>query len=162
MRVAHALAVGASLLVLSACSGGGDRDETTTPEPRVAGVVSVTTAEDGCEYAGPHSVRDARFTLETEKQSDGEASFHLLRLKRGVSFRELEAHIAREHERRASGRQTVGYESLAALEASTELLEDDQQALIAPQPNDLQPGTHAVLCIQASRLDLAGPLVLTP
>ncbi len=43
-----------------------------------------------------------------------------------------------------------------------ELLEDDHQAVIAPQPADLQPGTHAVLCIQASRLDLAGPLGLAP
>jgi hypothetical protein len=158
MRVALALAVAASSLAISACGG----DDDPVPEPPVTGVVTVTMTEDGCEYAGPESLPDDRLTLETMKEIDGEGSFQLLRLEPHVTYADLESHIAREHERRAGGQQTVGYESLAALEASTELLEGDHQALIAPQPNDLQPGTHAVLCIQPTRLDLAGPLVLTP
>ena len=158
MRVALALAVAASLLALPACGG----DDDPVPEPPVTGVVTVTMSDDGCEYAGPESLPDDSLTVETVKQIDGEGSFQLLRLEPHVTYADLESHIEREHERRARGQQTVGYESLASLEASTELLVGDQQALIAPQPNDLQPGTHAVLCVQPSRLDLAGPLVLTP
>jgi hypothetical protein len=158
MRVALAFAVAASLLAVPACGG----DDDPVPEPPVTGVVTVTMTEDGCEFAGPEALPDDRLTLETVKQIDGEGSFQLLRLKPHVTYADLESHIEREHERRASGQQTVGYQSLASLEASTELLEADGQAVIAPQPNDLQPGTHAVLCIQPSQLDLAGPLVLTP
>ena len=158
MRVALALAVAASLLALPACGG----DDDPVPEPPVTGVVTVTMSDDGCEYVGPESLPDDSLTVEAVKQIDGEGSFQLLRLEPHVTYADLESHIEREHERRARGQQTVGYESLASLEASTELLVGDQQALIAPQPNDLQPGTHAVLCIQPSRLDLAGPLVLTP
>lgn len=158
MRLALASVLGASLLVLPACAG----DDDPTPEPPVAGVVTVTMTEDGCEYAGPESMPDDRLTLETVKQIDGEASFQLLRLEPGVTYADLESHIEREHERRASDQQTVGYDSLASLKASTKLLEADNQAVISPQPNDLQPGTHAVLCIQQFRLNLAGPLVLTP
>ena len=159
MRVALASTVAAPLLLAVAACGGNDDP---TPEPPVSGVVTVTMTEDGCEYTGPESMPDDRLTLETVKQIEGEASFQLLRLEPHVTYGDLESHIEREHERRASSQQTVGYESLAALEASTELVEGDRQAVIASQPNDLQPGTHAVLCIEPSRLDLAGPLVLTP
>lgn len=158
MRVALPLAVAASLLALPACAG----DDDPVPEPPVTGVVTVTMTEEGCGYAGAESLPDDSLTLETVKQIDGEGSFQLLRLEPHVTYADLESHIEREHDRRAKGQRTVGYESLASVEASTELVDADNQAVISPQPDDLQPGTHAVLCIQPSRLDLAGPLVLTP
>ena len=150
MRVALALPVAASLLALPACAG----DDDAVPEPPVTGVVTVTMTEEGCEYAGAESLPDDSLTLETVKQIDGEGSFQLLRLEPHVTYADLESQHRARARAMGEGAADRRHESLASLEASTELLEGDHQALIAPQPDDLQPGTYAVLCIRPSRLDL--------
>jgi hypothetical protein len=139
----------------------GESDaETETSTGPTAGVVTIIMTDDSCDYDGPESVSDGRLTIELVKETDTDGSFELLRIAEGTTFDELEARIDDDSERIESGRQPVGYQSLASLEASAELLGSDDQHVMTPQRQDLEPGAHAFLCIQSSGLDVAGPLEL--
>jgi hypothetical protein len=161
LRFVLCCATSALLLALPACDGGESEAETETTGP-TTGVVTITMTDGACDYDGPTSVRDGRLTVELVKETDTDGSFELLRIADGTTFDELEARIEDDSERIEQGRQPVGYRSLATLEASAELIGSDDQQLLNPQRQDLEPGPHAFLCIQSSRLDVAGPLELVP
>jgi hypothetical protein len=152
-------------MALSLCAcGGADEDETEpAPTEPIAGIVSVTLRDGSCTLDGPRTVSDGHLIVELLRDDDEqEGSFELLRLADGITFEALEEHVEREEDRLESGRQTLGYEAFASLEASAELIEPDRQAVLDPQPQDLEPGEHAVLCIQLPKLDVVGPLTVVP
>jgi hypothetical protein len=156
------LAAFVSLALVTGCSGAGDDDETTPAKPATPGLVVITTDEDSCEYAGPRAVGDGRLTVEFVRKGDSDGSVELLRLSNGVDFDDFAAHIEQEQERLERGFQTLGYARFASLEVTAPLEGSDEQRVVTPQPGDLEPGTHAFLCIRAPALDLVGPLELTP
>lgn len=151
--------VAAAALALAACSGDESAETETTTGP-IVGVVTVTMRNGSCELDGPSTVSDGHLTLELLKEDDADGSFELLRLADGITFDMLEDHVEREQERLEDGRVTLGNGAFASLEAGAELIGSDRDAILEPQPGDLEPGEHAILCIRSPELDIVGPLTL--
>ena len=159
MRLVLAFLVAATLPALSACDGA--ESEATLETGGMTGLVTITMTEDSCDYEGPTSIGDRKLTVELLKETDSDGTFELLRITEGTTFDELEARIDADGERIAEGLEPVGYQSLASLEVSAELIgAGDRQRLL--RPLRLEPGPHAFLCIQEAGLGLAGPLEVTP
>lgn len=154
--------VAAAALALAACSGDESAEIETTPEGPIVGIVSITMRDGSCEREGPRTVSDGHLTVEFVKEDEGDGSFELLRLADGITFDMLEEHVEREQVRLEDGRVTLGYGAFASLEASAELIGSDRDAILEPQPGDLEPGEHAILCIRSPELDLVGPLTVVP
>ncbi|MGH3078656.1 MAG: hypothetical protein ACRDPZ_10790 [Gaiellaceae bacterium] len=162
MRHVLGCAAAAVLLALPACDGGESEAESETTTGPTAGVVTITMTDDDCDYDGPESVSDGHLTVELVKETDTDGSFELLRIDGRSTFDELEGRIEDDSERIERGQQPVGYHGLASLEASAELIGPDDQHVLTPMRQDLEPGAHAFLCIQPSGLGVAGPLELVP
>lgn len=162
LRRPSILGIALAGIVLGGCAGGDDSVETTTQASPDPGVVKVTMTEEGCEREGPSAVAYGKLTIEFVKDADGEGLLEVLRIADGATFEELVARIEGDSDRLAGGLATIGYQSLATLEAQLPLLADEEQTLLTPAPQDLEPGTHAMLCIGPDWLELEGPLSLTP
>jgi hypothetical protein len=141
-------------------SGESQAPASETQAPRV-GVVTVNVDKDGsCTSQGPQTVAFGRYAIDFLNKSDVEVWVHVLRPADGVTYDDLAAHVADDHERKKGGDQTVGYEELAALEVSIPLY--DERHLYRDGWGDIEPGTLGLLCEQWNSLSLAGPVEVVP